>query len=69
MILMIVNLVFLTQDLSYSSGTNRFSYSTRLNDAFTIEAILNLYSNLAKDPSQLPLAKDSSATVTLNYNW
>ena len=61
--------LFLTQDLSYSSGTTRFSYSTRLNDAFTIEAILNLYSNLDQDPSQLPLAKDSSANVTFNYNW
>ena len=61
--------LFLTQDLSYSSGTTRFSYSTRLNDSFTIESILNLYSNLAQDPSQLPLAKDSSANVTFNYNW
>ena len=54
--------LFLTQDLSYSSGTTRFSYSTRLNDAFTIEANLNLYSNLDQDPSQLPLAKDSNAS-------
>ena len=61
--------LFLIRDLSYTSLLTRFSYSTRLNDAFTIESNLNLYSNFEKDTSQAALAQDSNASITLSYNW
>ena len=61
--------LFLIRDLSYTSLLTRFSYSTRLNDAFTIESNLNLYSNFEKDTSQAALAQDSNASITLSYSW
>ena len=61
--------LFFTRDLSYTSMSTNFSYSTRLNDVFTIETKLNLFSNFEKDSSQAPLVQDSSASITINYNW
>ena len=61
--------LFLLRDLSYTSLLTRFSYSTRLNDAFRIESNLNLYSNFEKDISQAGLAQDSNASITLSYSW
>ena len=61
--------LFFTRDLSYTSFSTNFSYSTRLNDVLTIETKFNLFSNFEKDLSQAPLAKDSSASIIINYNW
>ncbi len=61
--------LFLTRDLSYTSVSTNLSYSTRLNDVFTIETKLNLFSNFEKDSIQTPLAQDSSASININYNW
>ena len=61
--------LFLTRDLSYTSLLTRFSYSTRMNDGFTIKSNLNLYSNFEKDTSQAALAQDSNASITISYNW
>ena len=61
--------LFFTRDLSYTSMSTNFSYSTRLNDVFTIETKLNLFSNFEKDSSQAPLEQDSSASIVINYNW
>ena len=61
--------LFLTRDLSYTSLLTRFSYSTRMNDGFTIKSDLNLYSNFEKDTSQAALAQDSNASITISYNW
>jgi len=61
--------LFFTRDLSYTSMSTNFSYSTRLNDVFTIETKLNLFSNFEKDSIQAPLEQDSSASIIINYNW
>ena len=61
--------LFLIRDLSYTSLLTRLSYSTRLNDAFTIQSNLNFHSNFEKDAGQAALAQDSNASITLSYNW
>ena len=61
--------LFFTRDLSHTSMSTNFSYSTRLNDVLTIETNFNLFSNFEKDSSQAPLAQDSSASIIINYNW
>ena len=61
--------LFNIRDLSYNSLLTRFSYSTRLNDEFTIKSNLNLHSKFEKDTSQAALAQDSNASITLSYNW
>ena len=61
--------LFFTRDLSYTSVSTNFSYATRLNDVFTIETKLNLFSNFNKDPSKVTLEQDSSASIIINYNW
>ena len=61
--------LFLIRDLSYTSLLTRLSYSTRLNDAFTIQSNLNFHSNFEKDAGQDALAQDSNASITLSYNW
>ena len=61
--------LFNIRDLSYNSLLTRFSYSTRLNNVFTIKSNLNLYSRFEKDTGQAALAQDSNASITLSYNW
>ena len=61
--------LFNIRDLSYNSLSTRFSYSTRLNDEFTIKSNLNLHSKFEKDTGQAALAQDSNASITLSYNW
>ena len=61
--------LFNIRDLSYNSLLTRFSYSTRLNDEFTIKSNLNLHSKFEKDTGQAALAQDSNASITLSYNW
>ncbi|MEK9639716.1 MAG: hypothetical protein VW299_03120, partial [Alphaproteobacteria bacterium] len=63
-----INLFFI-RDLSYTSLLTRLSYSSRLNDAFTIQSNLNFHSKFEKDAGQAALAQDSNASITLSYNW
>lgn len=64
-----VFLVLATHDLDYKAQTLRASYSTRLTDSFSLEALVSTNNRLVKDVNNAAFAKDKYIGAMITYSW
>ena len=62
-------LILATYDLDYASQTLRASYSTRLTDGVSLEALVSTNRGLSSDLNYSAFEKDSYAGAKLTYSW
>ena len=62
-------LILATYDLDYASQTLRASYSTRLTDGVSMEAVVSTNRGLSSDLNYSAFEKDSYAGAKLTYSW
>ena len=62
-------LVLATHDLDFTSQTLRASYTTRLTDGLSVEALVSTNAGLSSDLNYSAFDKDTYAGAKLTYSW